>query len=96
MKTFRLGLSFLEVKEGELPGPPRAHVYVKNFCAAAFKSIEGAPLISHECVSFEEFDYQIDELQKELDALRADARRRFTAVTRREEERWARKQGGRK
>lgn len=96
MKTFRLGLSFLEMPEGGLPGPPRTHVYAKNFCVADFKPIEGAPLISHECVSFAEIECQIDELKRELDAIKSEARRKFEAASRRETERWERQSGGKK
>jgi hypothetical protein len=85
-------LSFIEVADGELPGPPRAHVYVKAFSPADFKPIEGAPLISAECVSFTEIGYQIDELKRELDTLKAEARRRFAAADRRERERWERRE----
>lgn len=92
MSTYRLGLSFLEVPEGELPGPPLAHVYVKAFSLAEFESIKGAPLISANCVSFTEIEHQIDELKRELDTLKAEARKKFAAADRHQRERWARKQ----
>ena len=91
MKTFRLGLSFIEMPEGGLPGPPRAHIFVKRFSDDPLKSIEGPSLISAECVSFTEVEYQIDELKRELDTLKTEARNKFTAADKREQERWARR-----
>ena len=92
MSTFRLGLSFIEVAEGELPRPPYAYVYVKRPLPADFKPIEGLPLISSECVCFKEVEGQIEELKRELDTLKAEARRRFAAADRRERERWERRE----
>jgi uncharacterized small protein (DUF1192 family) len=87
MSNYRgLGLSFLEAPEGELPGPPRAYVYVKNSPTADFAPIEGRPIISEECVSFTEIEYQIDELKRELDSLKAEARRKFASAEKRERE----------
>jgi len=53
-------------------------------------------LISHECVSFAEIECQIDELKRELDAIKSEARRKFEAASRRETERWERQSGGKK
>lgn len=96
MKTVRLGLSFVEVPEGELAGPPRAHVYVKYLCLGNFGDIDGKPVLTHECVTAEEIECQIDELKRELDALKADARRKFTAASKRDWDRWTKKQGEKK
>jgi len=92
MSPYRLGLSFVEFAEGELPRPPYAYVYVKEPMQAEFKSIEGRPVISSECVCFKEVEGQIDELKRELDVLKAEARRRFAAAEKREIERWAQRE----
>jgi len=92
MKTFRLGLSFLEIPEGAVPGPPRAHICVKRFADDPLKSAEGPSLISSECVSFTEMEGQIELLKQELDTLKEEARRKFTAAHKRERERWARQE----
>lgn len=73
MGTYSLELDFRKPSKGDLPGPPIAQVYVKTL--STDKS--GRRYITPQCVSFQEFDYQISRLEKELKQLRTKARRKF-------------------
>ena len=74
---FRSDLLFLEPGEDDLPGPPKAHIAVNSYSHASYKGYESVPLISSECVSMPELDYQVERLKRELDQLRTKAARRF-------------------
>jgi hypothetical protein len=72
------------LKEGALPGPAVAYIAVKNFGQKAENS---APIITPNCVSTRELDYQIDRLQGELELIRQEAKKRFSVHDEREQER---------
>lgn len=72
--THSLDLDF--VKSGNLPGPPRAHIYVKSHTRDNRNFI----FVTPECVSIRELEYEIDRLQKELENIRKKARRKFAGV----------------
>jgi len=60
----------------EMPSPPRARIYIKT-CSSDMK---GLSYITPDCVSFAEFEEQINRLQKELDEIRGKAKKRFAAL----------------
>jgi len=73
--THSLDLYFVK-PEKEFPGPPQANVYVKTHSRD-----EGGPiLITPNCVSLAEFEYEIKRLQNELDDILKKAKRNFATV----------------
>jgi hypothetical protein len=75
MKTYSLDLQF--VKHGGDQMPRRRHiagVYVKTCTRSTNK---GPSLITPDCTTLEELEYQIDRLHKELEIIRKEARTRF-------------------
>jgi hypothetical protein len=89
MKTYRLDLHFAGTSEGDLPGPARSHVCIKNCGRASYA--KDVLLISLECVSLGELEYEIDQLHKELEAIRATAKRKYAAYHRLEGQRFAKR-----
>ena len=73
MGTYSLELDFRKTSKGDLFGPPIAQVYVKTHSTDG----SGRPYITPQCVTFQEFDYEISRLEKELKELRTKARRKF-------------------
>lgn len=71
--THSLDLDFVRPGKTELPGPPRAHIYVKSYS----KSNRDFIFITPNCVSIGELEHEIDRLQKELEDIRKKARRKF-------------------
>lgn len=74
--THSLDLDFVKPGKTDLPGPPRAHIYIKSYS----KSNRGFIFITPDCVSIEELEYEIDRLQKELEVIRKKARRKFAGT----------------
>jgi hypothetical protein len=74
--THSLDLDFVKPRKKDLPGPPRAHIYVKSYS----KSNRGFIFITPDCVSIGELEYEIDRLQKELEDIRKKARRKFVGT----------------
>jgi hypothetical protein len=64
-----LDLHFRKPGPTDLPGPSIAQVMVK--------SLTNGCLITPECVSLQEFETQIDILQKELNSIRKAGRLKF-------------------
>lgn len=77
--TYSLDLNFIDDRKSKLPHPPIAEIFVKTHTARE----DGLPIITPECVTIEEFEYQIERLQKELEALRTKARKKFALESRR-------------
>lgn len=73
MSTYSLELDFRKPSEGDLTGPAIAQVYIKTHSIDK----KGLSFIIPQCVSFQEFDYEISLLEKELKALRIKAKRNF-------------------
>ena len=73
MSTYSLELDFRKPSEGGLPSPAIAQVYIKTHSIDK----KGRSFITPRCVSFQEFDYEISRLEKELKALRIKAKRKF-------------------
>lgn len=74
--THSLDLDFVKPGKTDLPGPPRAHIYIKSYS----KSNQDFIFITPDCVSIEELEYEIDRLQKELEDIRKKARRKFAGT----------------
>lgn len=73
--TISLELAFLEPRQGDLPGPRRAQIYVKNLASDEYVEHAITPI----CVTIGEFESEIDRLYKELEEVRMEARRKFQA-----------------
>ena len=71
--TFRLDLEFRKPEKGNLPGSPRAHIFVKSHT----RDERGLIFITPECVTFNEIDYEIKRLQQELEDIRKRAKEKF-------------------
>jgi hypothetical protein len=65
--TYNLDVEFMDDRESHLPHNPIARIYVKTFSRAI---ADGTPLITPDCVTIRELEYQIDQLQSELEAIR--------------------------
>jgi hypothetical protein len=72
--SFELLFKKPDKKKGHLPGPPLAQVYVNTHSKDAEEHI----LITPQCLSFAEINYQIDRLIKELEDIRKKAKQKFT------------------
>ena len=81
MATHNLDLEFLDDRKSELPHNPIARICLKVWTHATH---DGAPLITPNCVTIREFEYQIDRLKSELEELRKDARTKFAEDDRRQ------------
>ena len=75
--TYSLELLFKkpDKKKGQLSGSPLAHVYVKTHS----KDKRGHFLITPQCLSFAEINYQINLLIKELEDIKKKAKQKFGA-----------------
>ena len=91
MNLKTLDLLFLEPGEDDLPGPPRVNIAVNRYSHVPDKGYETVPVISSECVSMQELDYQINYLKQELDQLRTKAALRFREADQRMSERLQRR-----
>lgn len=74
--TYSLDLDFVKLRKTDLPGPPRAHIYVKTHSSDTRKLI----FISPDCVTMKELEYEIDRLKKELEEIRKKAKRKFLGL----------------
>ena len=73
--AYSFDLDFTKPKETDLPGPPRAAIYIKR-CT---KDDRGRIFITpQDCVSMEDLDDQINRLKKELEDIRKKAKRKFS------------------
>jgi hypothetical protein len=75
LKTYSLDLNFIDDRKSKLPRRPIAEIYVKTYTARA----DGVQVITPECVTIEELEYQIERLKKELTSIATRARTKFEA-----------------
>ena len=83
--TYSFDLHFVSpypLRDSDLPGHATAKVMVKTFCTDK----EGFPLIGLECVSFREFEHEIDTLIEELEEVKRAAKRKFALHDEREQQ----------
>jgi len=71
--TYSLDLYYVK-PDKKFPGPSRANVYIKTYS----KDEGGHELITPNCVSIREFEYEINRLHKELDDILKKARKKFS------------------
>lgn len=81
MATYNLALEFKDDRDSQLPHRPIARIRVKTFTHA---TADGPPLITPDCVTIRELEYQIDQLVSELDVIRKEARAKFAADDKRQ------------
>lgn len=80
MRTYFLELLFVAPKKGETPTPAISHVYVKTCTKPNYGGVnKDLPLITQQCLSFQEFEGQIDWLEKELKEIRRKAKKKYAA-----------------
>lgn len=78
-KTHSLDLLFITPSEGDLPSPARSHVYIKNSMVPGYRGGFNPSVITADCETFEELQYQVDRLQKELEAILKSGRGKYAA-----------------
>jgi len=71
--SYSLDLYFVK-PDKKFPGPPRANVYIKSYSSDE----GGSQLITPNCITLGEFEYEIKRLHKELDDILKKARRNFS------------------
>jgi hypothetical protein len=76
MNTSTLALWFKESPKGALPGPLTSWVCVKSYTGGDENL---PPLLTPDCFSLAEINYQIDRLKDELEIVRREAHRRYAA-----------------
>ena len=81
METFRLALEFVDDRKSDLPHNPVAHISLKSYRRDV---PDGPLLITPDCVTIRELEYQIDELESELEVIRKEAKAKFAADDRRQ------------
>lgn len=72
MDTYSLDLLFQEPPAGDLTGPAVSEVRVKT-CSRNGDDV----LLTPQCVTLVELEYQIDRLHKELDAIKTRAQTEY-------------------
>jgi hypothetical protein len=75
MTTYSLELGFVDDQRSKSCRPAFAEIYVKLYRG---HTEDGPPIITPECVTAEELEYQVERLKKELDAITTKARARFS------------------
>ncbi len=75
------GLIFLTPEPGDMPDRPRAHVYMTD--STPGEEYDGVSkdlaLITADCVSFQEFEAEIERLKRELDEIKKKAKKKYAA-----------------
>ena len=80
METYSLDLFCVSPSKEEPIFSPLSHIYVKNSSATdAPDAAKGLQLITSECVSLREVEYEIDQLKRELEEIRKKAKRKYAA-----------------
>lgn len=81
MTAVQFGLLFLKPGPSNLPGPPIAHIYAKTYAHQNYRGVsKDLILITPQAMSFRELDGYINQLQKDLETVRKEARRRYSAA----------------
>jgi hypothetical protein len=73
---YSFDLIFLKPLKNELHGPVIAQIYVKAYSSDK----KGHIFITPDCVSWREFEEQIDRLKKELEIIRKKAKQKFAQI----------------
>lgn len=71
--TYSLDLEFRKPAKNDLPGPANAYIYVKTHTSEKCQIF-----ITPDCVTFSEFEEQIDRLKKEFEVIRRKAKQKFS------------------
>jgi hypothetical protein len=87
MATYSLDLLFLGDPKAEIPGPPKAYVHLKNW--SGLEVPKDVPIITPDCVTLKELEYQVGRLHKELDAILAKAAKKFSTYDKAQQEHFA-------
>lgn len=74
MKTHFLGLDFKDDRKSEIRHAPIATIFVKT---ESRRTELGPALITPDCVSISEIEFQIEQLIQELESIRKQARAKF-------------------
>ena len=78
-----LDLLFLTSEDADLPHPPIAHVYLTTDSHAQYNHpSKGATLVTPEAYGIREFEGYINQLIRELEDIREEARKKFAAEKR--------------
>lgn len=78
MATFNLDLYFKNHKETtEIPAHQVAQVYVKTSTGHTYPDAKGVPFVSLQCQTYDELDYAVSSLEKELKQIRAKGKKKF-------------------
>ena len=72
--TYSLELGFIKSQDPDRQHCPVADIWVKTYSQDA----KGRIIITPNCLNFTELDEQIDRLQKELETIRKEAKRKFS------------------
>ena len=92
MSTYRLDLLFLPPSKDSLPGPAISHVAVKQCSHGGYPGAPAdLPLISNQCMSYQEIASEIDRLIGELKELKRKARKKYDTFARHERKRFTKK-----
>ena len=92
MSTYRLDLLFLPPSKDSLPGPAISHVGVKQCSHGGYPGVpDDLPLITNQCMSYQEIASEIDGLIGELKEIKGKAKKKYAAYARRERERFTKK-----
>jgi hypothetical protein len=75
------GLIFLDDSKSGLHHAPITHVALNSSSKHEYSD---APVLTPQCITFRELEYQIDRLKDELDEIKAQAKRRFASDSRRQ------------
>jgi hypothetical protein len=76
MNARSLALEFLTEAEVQMPIPPVARIYVQTFTQCAGSSHR---CLSCDCITPEEWDWEINRLKAELEFLRKEGHAQFAA-----------------
>lgn len=71
-KTYSFGLDFYDTKEVGTLLAPIANIYIR-----VYSKWGNLNLITHECRSMREFNFEVDRLKDELEDIRESAKKKF-------------------
>jgi hypothetical protein len=77
--AYYIQLHFLAAPKGALRGPAISHIFCNNISYHEYRGIDPAlRLITPQCFSIGELETHVDLLKKELDEIKAEARKKYT------------------
>lgn len=81
MNTYSLDLLFLSRKKRELEykfGPPSSHITLKSWTCIDRKGVpKDLPLLTPDCITIGELEYQVERLHEELEEIRKAAKAKY-------------------